>query len=342
MKKFLLTLVAAVFAFAAQAQTPASIAGAYEGSLLVKLEGMDDTNVDYSKIDLTVSEKEGAVDFTLYNFNFMGIPLGDISISELGISEKDGKVVFEQKDPITVNFSGLIEATVAINAAKSYIDGTATEVYVDVIWTDGGEMAGGNMPIDVYFTGNKMSEALNITGNTDGLIYIQAGAEVNEASKFKTMSVEITPSTTTGFCSYDITFKNLPIGGEKIKEFTIPSVVIGYVNNELIIGSSVPMQPWIESEDYRTVELNSAKCSWANDQLTLDFTLWSDDYEPVIIENFKYTASLSGVVNGIESITAGKPEAKGIYTIAGAYVGTTAEGLPAGLYIIDGVKTLVK
>jgi hypothetical protein len=40
-----------------------------------------------------------------------------------------------------------------------------------------------------------------------------------------------------------------------------------------------------------------------------------------------------------ESITAGRT---GVYTLSGQYVGKTIEGLPAGLYIVDGKKMFVK
>ena len=40
-----------------------------------------------------------------------------------------------------------------------------------------------------------------------------------------------------------------------------------------------------------------------------------------------------------ESVTAGRT---GVYTLSGQYVGKTIEGLPAGIYIVDGKKVVVK
>ena len=51
------------------------------------------------------------------------------------------------------------------------------------------------------------------------------------------------------------------------------------------------------------------------------------------------------VITGIEDveqsevITAGM---KGVYTLSGQYVGASIKGLPAGMYIVDGEKVVVK
>ena len=50
-------------------------------------------------------------------------------------------------------------------------------------------------------------------------------------------------------------------------------------------------------------------------------------------------------ITAIEEVGAGEPVAagrKGVYTLSGQYVGNTIEGLPAGMYIVDGKKTPVK
>ena len=50
-------------------------------------------------------------------------------------------------------------------------------------------------------------------------------------------------------------------------------------------------------------------------------------------------------ITAIEEVGAGEPVTagrKGVYTLSGQYVGNTIEGLPAGMYIVDGKKTPVK
>lgn len=46
---------------------------------------------------------------------------------------------------------------------------------------------------------------------------------------------------------------------------------------------------------------------------------------------------------GIDGVEAGDANAvKRVYTISGQYVGTSTEGLPAGLYIVNGKKQIIK
>lgn len=47
---------------------------------------------------------------------------------------------------------------------------------------------------------------------------------------------------------------------------------------------------------------------------------------------------------GIDGIDAesGRGDVKRVYTISGQYVGTSTDGLPAGLYIVNGKKQVIK
>ena len=52
---------------------------------------------------------------------------------------------------------------------------------------------------------------------------------------------------------------------------------------------------------------------------------------------------IPGGTTGIEEIpyNAGKTAQKGIYNLNGQYVGTSAKGLPAGIYIVSGKKIVI-
>lgn len=45
--------------------------------------------------------------------------------------------------------------------------------------------------------------------------------------------------------------------------------------------------------------------------------------------------------SAITEVTTGSEAATRVYTISGQYVGTTTEGLPGGLYIVGGKKTII-
>ncbi len=341
MKKTLLTLAAALtFGFAAQAQTtPAELAGAYEGQLYIALDEeitAETEAIDYSKVDLGEG-KDGSVDFALYNFGFLNMNLGNIELKELSISDSDGKTLFGQKDPVAVNFVSYgIEATAAINAAKSYVTGDSIVVYVDVVWTNNDPA----MPINVLFKGKKMqsAELENVTGD----LFVDNKAEVAIAN----MNVRFETSV-LGACSYDLVLEGVKIGEADWGNLTFPATTIGFVGENLVIGNPNGVERTFvkivndkEIEDYEIAKLNSAACSWKNDELTLVFDIY--DSADQLAHTAKFVSkTTSPLPSAIENVVVA-PAAKGVYNVAGVYVGASVENLPAGLYIVDGVKTLVK
>ncbi len=342
MKKTLLTLAAVLsFGFAAQAQTTAAeLAGAYEGQLYIALEEeitAETEAIDYSKVDLSEGNG-GAVDFALYNFGFLNMNLGNIELKELSISDNDGKVVFGEKAPVEIvfNTTPVIEATAAINAEKSYVKGDSIVVYVDVIWTNNVPA----MPINVLFKGVKMQSAdlENVTGD----LFVDNKAEAAIAN----MNVRFEASA-LGACSYDLVLEGVKIGEADWGNLTFPATTIGFVGENLVIGNINGVERTFvkivndkEIEDYEIAKLNSAACSWKNDELTLVFEIY--DSADQLAHTAKFVSkTATPLPTAIESVVVASA-AKGVYNVAGVYVGASVENLPAGLYIVDGVKTLVK
>ncbi len=330
MKKLLLTLIAAVtFGFNAQAQTLEQlISGAYEGQLYISLfvEVNEETeSIDFSKIDLTKGATAGNCNFALYNFGFSGMNLGNIELTELGINQEGDKIVFAEKAPIDINFvEAGINATAAINAEKSYIKGDSAVVYVDVVWVDA------EAPIYVLFKGRKLAAAQNMPTGVSGKLFVD-GAEVNAAQQISFAESAL------GLCSYDMTFGGLTIAGKSLGDFTFAATALGYIDADFVIGNP----SLITTDDGEwTIVLKSAACTWAENVLTLEIEV--RDAADALLHSVKFVGSANTPVNGIESAAVETPAAKGVYTLAGVYAGTSTENLPAGLYIVDGVKTLVK
>ncbi len=330
MKKILLIIAAVTFSFAAQAQTNLAqlISGAYEGQLYISLytEVNEETEyIDFSKIDLSTGTTEGNCNFALYNFGFSGMNLGNIELTELGISQEGNKFLFAEKAPIEVNFvEAGIYATAAINAEQSYIKGDSAVVYVDVVWVDA------ECPIYVLFKGRKITPAQDIATGVSGSLSVD-GVEVNANQKI-TFS-----ESALGVCSYDMTFEGLTIAEKELGDFTFAATAMGYIDANFIIGNPT----LITTDDGEwTITLKSAACSWAENVLTLEIEV--RDASDMLLHSVKFVGTSSTPISGIEGVEAATPAAKGIYSLSGAYVGTSLENLPAGLYIVDGVKTLVK
>ena len=77
------------------------------------------------------------------------------------------------------------------------------------------------------------------------------------------------------------------------------------------------------------------------DQVTMKFedgSTQTDDMSLVSIA-LTYSETSTGIT---EIYTDDQSTVKRVYTISGQYVGTSTEGLPQGIYIVNGKKTIVK
>lgn len=155
MKKILLTLVVTLFSMNSLfAQDIAKKAdGIYNGKLWISLMAPVDDDTDFTEgQEIKVfANNDNTVTFALYNFSFMGSVLGDIVLSDIPVTEKDGKILFGEKAPVAFNFAEAgIEATAQLNSTTSFIEGDRIYADIDVVWTNGD-----NLPIYVRFDGNK-------------------------------------------------------------------------------------------------------------------------------------------------------------------------------------------
>ena len=190
MKKILLTLVVTLFSMNSLfAQDIAKKAdGIYNGKLWISLMAPVDDDTDFTEgQEIKVfANNDNTVTFALYNFSFMGSVLGDIVLSDIPVTEKDGKILFGEKAPVAFNFAEAgIEATAQLNSTTSFIEGDRIYADIDVVWTNGD-----NLPIYVRFDGNK-------TAST-GIANIAAGKNSGEECIYNLSGVRI--SAAKGLC----------------------------------------------------------------------------------------------------------------------------------------------
>lgn len=190
MKKILLTLVVTLFSMNSLfAQDIAKKAdGIYNGKLWISLMAPIDDDTDFTEgQEIKVFPNEdNTVTFALYNFSFMGSVLGDIVLPNIPVTEKDGKIIFGEKEPVAFNFAEAgIEATAQLNSTTSFVDGNRLYADIDVIWTNGD-----NIPIYVRFDGNKTAAT--------GIANIAAGKNSGQETIYNLNGVRI--STAKGLC----------------------------------------------------------------------------------------------------------------------------------------------
>ena len=147
MKKFLLAIVTLMSAtFTAQAQSVAeAIAGEYTGEIYISIAApiTDETRPEETPTTLTIAADEGgeSVTLSLANFEFGGLPLGDIVLPNVPVSQNaDGSVTFGDNPEVSFRFEPMpgyaIEATACLNPAGSVISGGVLTANIDVMWTN--------------------------------------------------------------------------------------------------------------------------------------------------------------------------------------------------------------
>lgn len=194
MKKLLLSVCACLcMATAAFAQNAAkNVSGTYTGDLYISLgfpiDLTDTTLVPIPDQSVTITPSQtdsvSSIDFSLPNFGFSGIMLGDINLPGIGVVAGDSVYSFAPNDPQSLTFlpgtDSQIDALVAINNSTSSIKNSEAMINIDVIWI----MADGTqLPIYVAFVGKKtvdagISQVTTAATKASG-IYTLTGVRVN-------------------------------------------------------------------------------------------------------------------------------------------------------------------
>lgn len=191
------------------------------------------------------------------------------------------------------------------------------------------------------FGARAQSVAADIAGNYTGDLYISLGAPItDETEPITGQQVTLTADEdgTVTLALYNFEFGGAPLGDIVVPDLPVSVDADGNVRFGEIAPVSLVLGGIIEA----TAQVNPTTSLVSDSRLTADIdVMWTNAGEvPVPI----YVRFVSDGTSGIEGVTA-RParSASGIFTIDGRRVNATgADALPAGLYIIDGRKTLVK
>lgn len=145
---------------------PVSDTTEYTGYLNVEMEGQQLVTNEAATVSIT-DNGNGTCTFILPNFSFQGIPLGDIVVENVTMTEAAGTTTYEGSATGMVLVPGSITADVALNGT---IDANGTvDFKIDVTWVEA------NLPINVTFTSDPTSSVANIDANGTA-IYGTTGA----------------------------------------------------------------------------------------------------------------------------------------------------------------------
>ena len=193
------------------------------------------------------------------------------------------------------------------------------------------------------FGARAQSVAADIAGNYTGDLYISLGAPItDETEPITGQQVTLTADEdgTVTLALYNFEFGGAPLGDIVVPDLPVSVDADGNVRFGEIAPVSLVLGGIIEA----TAGINPETSHISGGILTADIdVMWinSGGDTPVPI----YVRFVSDGTSGIDAVTTTQPAkaARGIYTISGRRVNATSTtALPAGLYIVDGKKTLVK
>lgn len=164
MRKLLLMAVAVCCSAPTFAQTDVQpVVGGYEGNLYVNVGSADyveDNDLRmYAKVFVNASEDAtGKVDFSLPNFSFMGLKLGDIFLPTIGLNAQNGVYTFGENPEVRLTFNtqeiGTILADAKLDDAQTYVKGDSIVAYIPVKWVQSETQ---KVPIAVLFKGVRVN-----------------------------------------------------------------------------------------------------------------------------------------------------------------------------------------
>lgn len=139
------------------------VVGGYEGNLYVNVGSADyveDKDLRmYAKVFVNASEDAtGKVDFSLPNFSFMGLKLGDIFLPTIGLNAQNGVYTFGENPEVRLTFNtqeiGTILADAKLDDAQTYVKGDSIVAYISVKWVQSETQ---KVPIAVLFKGARVN-----------------------------------------------------------------------------------------------------------------------------------------------------------------------------------------
>lgn len=188
------------------------------------------------------------------------------------------------------------------------------------------------------------SVASNVAGEYTGDIWIGLGAPVdttNQDTRLRDQHVTITAGEAEGTINFSL--PNFQFGGSPVGDIELNAVPVflaetGYVN--FGDNPAVPLS-LAGGIIQATAQINTAE-SFINGNMInakIDVVWTNGDNLPINVL-FK---GVKSVPDGIENITA-NDAVTGTYTLSGVCLNTagSTDDLPAGIYIINGKKTIIK
>lgn len=327
----------------------------YTNSLMVVVSGTA-TEPTEKTIDL-ITEADGSTSFALYNFEFSGTPVGDVVITNLNVTQEGNKTIYTGKQDIIV--MGQFPATV---------DVTATVENGKMIANIPIEVMDGVMHVDVTF-----APALNIDGQSAVIVENAGLHNVTLSRTFLAgwSTICLPFATTTAAFGEEVkaqTFASADANGLNFTEVTdleankpyliyFPSETTAPIYLSAEVETTTPVS--VTFGDFTFCGSYAASMSMSGkygvaDQGDVQKLMLGGEHSTLGATRAYFTKSgdqpaqirlnLDGNTTAIDEVEQAGTTFT-VYTLQGVLVreqATTLNGLPKGIYIVNGKKMIVK
>ena len=321
----------------------------YSGYLNISLDG-NSSPEQQATVEIT-DNGNGTCTFKLPNFSFGGLPVGDIVVEDVKMTEADGTTTYNGYVEDMQLMGGNIVADVTLNGTITADD--VVDFTINVVWNNDGV----DVPIDVTFTTE--SQAVTPAEPEEYNGYINAVMGETQIIENQSATVTITENG-DGTCTFllpNFSFGGAPLGNIKVENVTITEegetkkytgeakgLVLG--DDKLVINADVTLSGTITDNevDFKIDVI------WTNGgNIPIDVTFTSGKLSSV--EGINAAAAAVYGTTGAIAINGYTGMAQ-VYNMGGTLVasrivdGDATIDVTAGIYIvrIDGtnVKVIVK
>lgn len=346
MKKILLILFVLALGFtpATAKKSPAEkAAGNYSGQLFIGMGSpvTDETESSTASIKLE-KETDTTVKFTLPDFKYGSMSLGDIVLTGIPVTEDtDGKVRFGKNDPQTLSvMGGVVNANVNIDETTSYIDGDYA--YIDVFVTT--KILFSNVNIYVRFKGNNAEYvadgiAQQMEGTRNGTLYNGLTSLLTSEDDHAASSVEVAAVDASHI---SLTLKDVEVQGLWIGDMVFQNIgVTAGTEENILLTDGMATGSVMGTMDY-SATLLGAQSYWSADTvgLTISFDIEGQGFY-LVFTTGTLPPPVEEVVTGPAAEVAGKYNAA-IYVELGTPVTSeTLKFTDADVVIVAETETTV-
>ncbi len=192
-------------------------------------------------------------------------------------------------------------------------------------------------------TASAQDAATEAAGTYKGSISVTL---LGESVSLDNQQVVMTASANGGAVDFTLYNFSFPMGGSTLPlgDIALSNIPVSLTDGTITFGANDPVSLTLGEAPVvikATAKINEGESRITNGEASIRIdVVWTDQSLPIDVV---FTGVKDNTV-GITTVTTTTPAATGVYTLSGVRLNTTGstEGLPTGIYIINGKKTIIK